>query len=187
MLLLGTTDSPHEGDPAEVAVGPGDGKQILAEAAVALDADLVAPDRVRAAYAGLRVLPAGDGEGVSARRETVFTRSKGGMLNVAGGKLTTYRRIALESLARLQFELGLHRLDSLPWPLPGATGLDRVSLPSHLEPEVALASAVRKPGARGLRTGQGRPCPPRTAAPRRPRHRSAGSLRDNARVGAKRG
>ncbi len=136
MLLLGTTDSPYEGDPEEVAPGAADAEQILAEASVALDASLIAPDRVRAVYAGLRVLPAGDGESVSARRETVFTRSPGGMLNVAGGKLTTYRRIALETLGRLRSELGLHRLDRRPWPLPGATGLDRVSLPFDLEPDV---------------------------------------------------
>jgi len=136
MLLLGTTDSPYEGDPAEVAVGPADAEQILAEASVALSSALVAPDRVRAAYAGLRVLPAGEGESVSARRETVFTRSPGGMLNVAGGKLTTYRRIALETLDRLRRELGLHRLDRHPWSLPGATGLERVSLPFDLEPDV---------------------------------------------------
>ena len=136
MLLLGTTDSPHEGDPADVAVGPADAEQILAEAAVALDSSLVAPDRVRASYAGLRVLPAGEGESVSARRETVFTRSPGGMLNVAGGKLTTYRRIALETLARLQRELGLHHLDRHPWPLPGAVGLEQVSLPMDLEPGI---------------------------------------------------
>jgi len=91
---------------------------------------------VRAAYAGLRVLPAGEGESVSARREIVFTRSPGGMLNVAGGKLTTYRRIALEALTRLQSELRLHRLDRRPWPLPGATGLQHVSLPMDLEPEL---------------------------------------------------
>ena len=136
MLLLGTTDTPYEGDPAEVAVGPADAEQILAEASVALDPALIAPDRVRAAYAGLRVLPAGEGESVNARRETVFTRSPGGMLNVAGGKLTTYRRIALETLGRLRSELGLHRLDKRPWPLPGATGLERVSLPFDLEPDV---------------------------------------------------
>ena len=44
------------------------------------------------------------------------------MLNVAGGKLTTYRRIALAALERLRAELGLHRLDRRPWPLPGAVG-----------------------------------------------------------------
>jgi glycerol-3-phosphate dehydrogenase len=136
MLLLGTTDSPHEGDPADVTVGPADAEQILAEASVAVDSSLVAPDQVRAAYAGLRVLPAGAGESASARRETVFTRSPGGMLNVAGGKLTTYRRIALEALGRVRADLGLHRLDMRPWPLPGATGLDRVSFPVDLEPDV---------------------------------------------------
>lgn len=137
MLLLGTTDTPYEGDLADVAVGPADAGRILAEASIALDSALVAPDRVRATYAGLRVLPAGEGESVSARRETVFTRSPEGMLNVAGGKLTTYRRIALEALDRLRTELGLHGLDTRPWPLPGATGLERISLPFDLEPDVA--------------------------------------------------
>jgi len=136
MLLLGTTDTEHEGDPGDVDVEPADADQILAEAAVALSADVVAADRVRAVYAGLRVLPAGEGESVSARRETVFSRSPGGMLNVAGGKLTTYRRIALETLARLKSELGLRRLDKRPWPLPGAIGLERASLPVELEPDV---------------------------------------------------
>ncbi|MBA3433406.1 MAG: hypothetical protein H0U08_04860 [Actinobacteria bacterium] len=136
MLLLGTTERPYEGDPAGVAVSPADVEQILAEAAVALDSSLLTPDCVRAAYAGLRVLPAGEGESVSARRETVFTRSPGGMLNVAGGKLTTYRRIALETLARLRAELGLHRLDKHPWPLPGAVGVERVTFGNHVEPEI---------------------------------------------------
>jgi len=39
---------------------------------------------------------------------------------VAGGKLTTYRRIALNTLEALGPELGLHRLDRAPRPLPGA-------------------------------------------------------------------
>ena len=52
------------------------------------------------------------------------------MLSVAGGKLTTYRRIALEALERLRAELGFTGSTSSPWPLPGAMGLDRVSLPA---------------------------------------------------------
>jgi glycerol-3-phosphate dehydrogenase len=138
MLLLGTTDTDHEGDPGDVDVEPADADQILAEASVALSADVVASDRVRAMYAGLRVLPAGEGESVSARRETVFSRSPGGMLNVAGGKLTTYRRIALQTLGRLKSELGLRGVDKRPWPLPGAIGLERTSLPVELEPDVRV-------------------------------------------------
>jgi glycerol-3-phosphate dehydrogenase len=156
MLLLGTTDQEHSGDPGAVPVTAADVEQILDEASVALPEDIVARDRVRATYAGLRVLPAGDGESVSARRETVFTRSPGGMLNVAGGKLTTYRRIALQTLDRLRTDVGLHRLDKRPWPLPGAVGLEHASLPVALEPDVeahllqlhgSLAAEVVAPAA----------------------------------------
>jgi glycerol-3-phosphate dehydrogenase len=134
MLLLGTTDTPHEGDPEDVAVEPEDVEQILAEAAVALSPSLLMADRVRAAFAGLRVLPTGTRASASIRRETVITRGTCGMLSVAGGKLTTYRRIALSVLARLRTELGLHRLDVRPWPLPGVGASGLVDLPVELEP-----------------------------------------------------
>ena len=120
MLLLGTTDTAFEGDPGTVEVEPGDVETVLGEAAVALGHELSAPSRVRASFAGLRVLPAGEGASAGARRETVFTVGRGGMLSVAGGKLTTYRRIALQTLASLRPELALHRLDTRPWPLPDA-------------------------------------------------------------------
>jgi glycerol-3-phosphate dehydrogenase len=156
MLLLGTTDSPWVDDPADVRVDAADVSQLLQEAAVALDPALLAPDRVRAAYAGIRVLPAGDGQSASARRETVFSRSRGGMLNVAGGKLTTYRRIALQALDRLRVDLGLHRLDTRPWPLPGAVGFHETVLSTELDPDVrahllhlygSLAPEVLRPAA----------------------------------------
>ena len=73
MLLLGTTDSEYDADPGDVAVEPADVRQVLAEAAVALGPEGLDPGLVRATYAGLRVLPAGPGESVSARRETVYT------------------------------------------------------------------------------------------------------------------
>jgi glycerol-3-phosphate dehydrogenase len=45
------------------------------------------------------------------------------MLTVAGGKLTTYRRIALGALGQVRADLELHRLENRPVPLPGAEGL----------------------------------------------------------------
>jgi glycerol-3-phosphate dehydrogenase len=155
MLLLGTTEAEYEGDPGEVSASPEDVEQILAEAAVALDPELVRPERVRAAFAGLRVLPAGEGESVSARRETVYTVGRAGMLSVAGGKLTTYRRIALGALERLREPLGLHGVDPVPWPLPGSSGVDATQLPDGLDAEVkahllhlygSLAAEVVAPG-----------------------------------------
>ena len=123
MLLLGTTDELYEGEPGDVEATDEDVRRILEEAAVAVEPSLLRREAVRARFAGLRVLPAAAGSTVSARRETVLLRGRGGMLSVAGGKLTTYRRIALGALAALGPELRLNRLDQAPTPLPGAAGL----------------------------------------------------------------
>jgi len=85
---------------------------------------------VRASFSGLRVLPGGAGTTASARREVVFSTGPSGMVSVAGGKLTTYRRIALDALDHL----GVRGLSPHPRALPGATGLDRISWPGELDP-----------------------------------------------------
>jgi len=156
MLLLGTTDEAFDADPDEVAPTEDDVSQILAEAGRAIVDDVLRPELVRFAFAGLRVLPGEGDDTASARRETVITTGPAGMLSIAGGKLTTYRRIALEALDRLRPELGLHRIDRRPRPLPGAIGLDRVPFPPELPPEVrsnllelygSLAAEVLAPAA----------------------------------------
>jgi glycerol-3-phosphate dehydrogenase len=126
-LLLGTTDDPYEGDPDAVEATPDDIRRILAEAEVALDSVLLRPDTVTAGFAGLRVLPRTGEATTTARRETMLLRGAGGMISVAGGKLTTYRRIALDVLASLRVELGLRRVDRAPAPLPGAVGLSEAA------------------------------------------------------------
>ncbi|HKI91844.1 MAG TPA: FAD-dependent oxidoreductase, partial [Gaiellaceae bacterium] len=125
MLLLGTTDTPHEGEPEEARVTPADIDQVLREAAVAVDG-IGGP---RATFCGLRVLPGGEGATANARRETVYSTGPTGMVSVAGGKLTTYRRIALDALEHL----GVRGLSRRPRPLPGATGLDRIAWPEGLD------------------------------------------------------
>ena len=125
MLLLGTTDTEHDGEPEALAVTEADVAQVLAEAAVAVDG--LGPPR--ATYCGLRVLPGGDGATANAKRETVFSTGPSGMVSVAGGKLTTYRRIALDALDHL----GVRGLSKRPRPLPGATGLDRIAWDAELD------------------------------------------------------
>jgi len=140
LLLLGTTDELFEGDPGSVTATEDDVEQVLDEARAAVEG--VTRDRVRAAYAGLRVLPGATEDTVSARRETVYSLGPAGMLTVAGGKLTTYRRIALEALDALRPQLGLHRLDRRPAPLPGAVDLsDATGALARSHPE--LEPAVR--------------------------------------------
>jgi glycerol-3-phosphate dehydrogenase len=125
MLLLGTTDTLHDGEPETVAVTDADVEQIRREAAVAVEG--VGP--VRASFCGLRVLPGGDEATANARRETVFSTGPSGMVSVAGGKLTTYRRIALDALDHV----GVRGLSRKARPLPGATGLDRIAWPVELD------------------------------------------------------
>jgi glycerol-3-phosphate dehydrogenase len=150
-LLLGTTDTLHEGEPEDARVTDDDVRTILDEASVAVHG--IGP--VQASFWGLRALPGGPGETANARRETVYSRGPSGMLSVAGGKLTTYRRIALDALEQLD----VRNLDRRPRPLPGAAGLDAVPWPPGLEPRTrrhllhlygslaleVLAPAVRDP------------------------------------------
>lgn len=125
MLLLGTTDAAHDGEPETAGVTDDDIRQVLAEASGAVDG-LGEP---RATFAGLRVLPGGDGATSAAKRETVFSTGPSGMVSVAGGKLTTYRRIALDALG----QLGVRGVSRRPRPLPGAAGLDRIAWPLELD------------------------------------------------------
>ncbi len=54
----------------------------------------------------------------------VLSRGPAGMLSVAGGKYTTFRRIAIEVVRALAPELGLHALDEHPAPLADAADPD---------------------------------------------------------------
>jgi glycerol-3-phosphate dehydrogenase len=138
MLLLGTTDELYAGDPDEVEATDDEVCRILEEASLALEPELLRPELVRFRFAGLRVLPGAGGATTTARRETVLSHGPAGMLSVAGGKLTTYRRIALEALAAL----GVRGLDRDPVPLPGASGLaEAVTRLARSRPE--LDAAVR--------------------------------------------
>jgi glycerol-3-phosphate dehydrogenase len=121
-LLVGTTDSAFEGDARTIAPTAAEERQILEEAALALDVDALGP--VRARFAGVRVLPVGAVATARAHRETMLSSGPLGMVSVAGGKLTTYRRIALAVLHQLRAELELHRIDRRPRPLPGAADPD---------------------------------------------------------------
>jgi glycerol-3-phosphate dehydrogenase len=127
VLLLGTTDDAFEASPDEVDVTDEDVRQVLAEAGRALPPEAIRTDAVLARFAGLRVLPTAGRGTPSARRETIVTRGPLGMLTVAGGKLTTYRRIAASVVRALGGELGLSRVGPAASPLPGAAEPGRLA------------------------------------------------------------
>jgi len=101
MLMLGTTDTAYEGEPGNCSVSEADVAQVLAEASVALPRDLIRASGVRFSFAGLRVLPIGNGSTANAHRGHMVRSGPRGMVSIAGGKLTTHRRIALDVLNRI--------------------------------------------------------------------------------------
>jgi glycerol-3-phosphate dehydrogenase len=119
LLMLGTTDTDFDGDPAGCAVTPADVDQVLGEASVALSGETLRAGAIRYSFAGLRVLPLGGGSTAEARREHLIRTGRGGMVSIAGGKLTTHRRIAVDVLRRLD-EPRVRYLEPTDSPLPGA-------------------------------------------------------------------
>jgi glycerol-3-phosphate dehydrogenase len=120
-ILLGTTDEEYEGDPAHVAAEPADISYLLRVAGQFLDQEMLLEERVISAFAGLRVLPRGEGATLDASRDHLLSVGPGGMVSVAGGKLTTHRRIALDVLRHLPDTVRPSRLRLGENPLPGAS------------------------------------------------------------------
>lgn len=160
VVLLGTTDDEYDGDPGAVKARTGDVSRLLDLARDFLPAGMCRPEAVVSSYAGLRVLPRGGGATVDAGRDHVLSVGRGGMVSVAGGKLTTHRRIALDAIRHLPAAVRPRRPRADATPLPGAFGeaVTPASIPSdatwrHLvrvygaEAGDLLAGSVRIPGA----------------------------------------
>jgi glycerol-3-phosphate dehydrogenase len=120
-ILLGTTDEEYEGDPARAAAEPADISHLLRMAGRFLDRGTLREERVISAFAGLRVLAREEGATLDARRDHLLSVGTGGMVSVAGGKLTTHRRIALDVMRHLPHTVRPRRLRLGEDPLPGAS------------------------------------------------------------------
>jgi glycerol-3-phosphate dehydrogenase len=104
--LIGTTDRDHEGAPSEAVCTPEEADYLRA-AASEYFAKPIAADDVVWTYAGVRPLyDDGAKSATAATRDYVLrVETAGGtapMLNVFGGKITTYRRLAEAALAQLK-------------------------------------------------------------------------------------
>ena len=66
-------------------------------------------------------MPRGKQATLHASRDHLLSLGPGGMVSVAGGKLTTHRRIALDALRHLPYRVRPRRLYLNDAPLPGAS------------------------------------------------------------------
>jgi glycerol-3-phosphate dehydrogenase len=119
-ILLGTTEEEYNSDPAGVAAQPEDISYLLEGAGQFLHPEMLREERIVSAFAGLRVLPRGEGATLDASRDHLLSVGPGGMVSVAGGKLTTHRRVALDALRHLPDSVRPRRLVLSDVPLLGA-------------------------------------------------------------------
>jgi glycerol-3-phosphate dehydrogenase len=105
-VLVGTTETPYEGDPAAVQPTPGEERslaEVLAHHFPRFAPGGAAGVRIVRSFAGLRVLPCGRGCATDRSRETIVDIDRPRrprVVSIYGGKLTTYRAEA-ERVMRL--------------------------------------------------------------------------------------
>ncbi|WP_310621446.1 glycerol-3-phosphate dehydrogenase [Flexibacterium corallicola] len=103
--LIGTTDVDYDSDPGDVAIS-GEEVQYLCDAVSEYFETRVIPEDVVHTYSGVRPLyDDGASEAKAATRDYVLEFEGGngdaGLLNIFGGKITTYRRLAESALEKL--------------------------------------------------------------------------------------
>ena len=123
--IVGTTDTPYEGDRAEPCATREDVQYILDQANRVLEPKLRAEDII-GVYAGLRPLVANNKSATTTKlsREHTVDRPAAGFVSIAGGKYTTYRVMAKDVVDRAAIELRRLTQESVTEKLPlvGADG-----------------------------------------------------------------
>ena len=123
--IVGTTDTPYEGDRAEPCATRQDVQYILDQANRVLEPKLRA-DEIIGVYAGLRPLVANNKSATTTKlsREHTVDRPAAGFVSIAGGKYTTYRVMAKDVVDRAVIELRKITQESVTEKLPliGADG-----------------------------------------------------------------
>jgi glycerol-3-phosphate dehydrogenase len=129
--LIGTTDVPYGDEPGRPRASDEEVDYLLRHVAAYLDVEPIEP---LSTFAGVRALASDARHGTGrASREHVVRELAPGYVAVAGGKLTTYRRIAAEAADRVADHVGLRRAStSADVPLAGAWDGTR--------PDIALAA-----------------------------------------------
>jgi len=122
LVLIGLTDVPVFGAiPDEPAVTPEEETGLLRTVSAALEHDLTSDDVV-GRYAGLRPLlapdEASDETADLSRRHAVIDDPETGVITVTGGKLTTYRRMAQDTIDALATRPGVDAAPSRTARLP---------------------------------------------------------------------
>ena len=129
--LIGTTDIRYDEDLDHIRASAPEVEYLLNETNRVFPKAALTRDDIHFAYAGVRPLPFKEGgpESAITRRHIIKVNKNvaRGLISIVGGKLTTYRNLAeqtIDKLARLQ-RLKLPACRTRDTALPGAWGLER--------------------------------------------------------------
>lgn len=149
--VVGTTDTFFDGSPDKVEPTKSDVEYLLECANHYFpSAELVSKD-VLSTWSGLRPLlkPDDENEGASAVSREHMIYDAPGFVTIAGGKLTTFRRMAAEVVDHALLQLGVNTKSTTEnRPLPGAKGLE--------ESDDAVEQLAKSLEAKELPTGAAR-------------------------------
>ena len=131
--IVGTTDTWTDESPETVHASPADVDYLLRSANAYFPRAALAPSDVVSAWAGIRPLATGRAANPSAvSREHSIVTDGSGVINITGGKLTTYRSMSAETVDRVQEALGQVRTKA-PTDLVELPGADRAGEIARLE------------------------------------------------------
>jgi len=107
LSYIGTTEQEFSGDPGRVTATPEEIRYLLRSANAIFPQAHLGEEDVVGSWAGVRPLLAGDPDRPASAlpREHRIIRGPGGMITVAGGKLTSYRRMGAEVVERALADL----------------------------------------------------------------------------------
>jgi glycerol-3-phosphate dehydrogenase len=140
--LIGTTDIRYEGDPGGVGASDQEIAYLLDETNYIFPGARLTPADIHYTYAGVRPLPKREKgpESAITRKHIIFRHrvEADGLISIIGGKLTTYRNLAEQTVDRSARRLGeSHDCQTRDKPLPGAVDLEAAR--QHLESIPSLA------------------------------------------------
>jgi glycerol-3-phosphate dehydrogenase len=146
--VIGTTDTFFDGSPDKVEPTKDDVEYLLEVANSYFPGTDLVPDDVLSTWSGLRPLlaPEDESAGASAVSREHMIYDGPGFVTIAGGKLTTFRRMAAEVVDRAIVQLGVTtKSTTATRPLPGAVGLT--------ESDDALVALAKSLALAGLPAG----------------------------------
>jgi glycerol-3-phosphate dehydrogenase len=145
VTIIGTTDTFYDGSLDDVAVTEHDVSYLLEVANYAFPEAGLTEQDVRSSWAGLRPLikdPGAQSEGKTSREHDIWEAPEG-LVNIAGGKLTTYRvmakqliDVAADKLAERERLPRRAAADTAAMPLPGAESPVPTGNPTRMQDDV---------------------------------------------------